>query len=81
MPKWSVIHTINHKTDSFKLDNGKFYKYYELQKVPEVQKLEKIVVGPTRQQMTRENTVKRKFKLTGLDMTNILSTKRKPALK
>ena len=44
--------------------------------MPEVQKLEKAEVGPTRQEMTREKTVKRKFKLTGLDMANILSTKR-----
>ena len=53
-----------------------FYKYYELQKVPEVQKLEKPDMGPTRQQIARERTVKRKFKLTGLDVTNILNTKR-----
>ena len=49
--------------------------------MPEVQKLEKAEVGPTRQQMTREKTAKRKFKLTGLDMTNILSTKRRADLK
>ena len=77
LPKWSVIHKITDKNiHSYKLDNGKFYKYCELQKVPEVQKLEKAEVGPTRQEMTREKTVKRKFKLTGLDMANILSTKR-----
>ena len=77
LPKWSVIHKITDKNiHSYKLDNGKFYKYYELQKVPEVQKLEKAEVGPTRQEMAREKTVKRKFKLTGLDMANILSTKR-----
>ena len=77
MPKWSVVHRIIDKNvHSYKLDNGKFYKYYELQKVPEVQKLEKPDLGPARQRMAREKTVKRKFKLTGLDMTNILNTKR-----
>ena len=77
MPKWSVIHKIIDKNvHSYKLDNGKFYKYYELQKVPEVQKLEKPDMGPTRQQIARERTVKRKFKLTGIDMTNILNSKR-----
>ena len=77
MPKWSVIHRIIDKNvHIYKLDNGKFYKYYELQKVPEVQKLEKPDMGPTRQQIARERTVKRKFKLTGLDLTNILNTKR-----
>ena len=77
MPKWSVIHKIIYKNvHSYKLDNGKFYKYYELQKVPEVQKLERPDMGQTRQQIARERTVKRKFKLTGLDMTNILNIKR-----
>ena len=60
LPKWSVIHKITEKNiHSYKLDNGKFYKYYELQKVPEVQKLEKAEVGPTRQQVAREKTVKK----------------------
>ena len=82
LPNWSGLHTITDKNiHSYKLDNGQFYKYYELQKVQKVQKFEKKVVGPTRQHMTRETTVKRKFKLTGLDMTNILSNKRKPTLK
>ena len=83
LPKWSkTVHTtVSSQPHSYILENGKFYKYYELQKVPEVQKLEKAEVGPTRQQMVREKTVKRKFKLTGLDMTNILSTKRRPDIK
>ena len=39
LPKWSVVHKIIDKNKhSYKLDNGKFYKYYELQKVPVVQK-------------------------------------------
>ena len=66
---------------SYKLDNGKIYKYYELQKVQVVQKLEKPAVQPTRQQMAHEKTVKQKFKQSGLDPADIITTKRTPALK
>ena len=40
LPKWSkTVHTIvSSQPHSYILENGKFYKYYELQKVPEVQK-------------------------------------------
>ena len=78
LPKWSkAVHKIVEVfPHSYKLDNGKIYKYYELQKIDNVQKLEVPMIGPTREQMIREKTVKRKFKLTGLDLNNIISTKR-----
>ena len=79
LPKWSVIHKIIDKNvHSYKLDNGKFYKYYELQKVSDIQKLNEPIKGPTREQMSKERSTKRKFKLTGLDLNNIISTKRQP---
>ena len=79
LPKWSkTVHKIVEVfPHSYKLDNDKIYKYYELQKIDNVQKLEVPMIGPTREQMIREKTVKRKFKLTGLDLNNIISTKRK----
>ena len=62
LPKWSVIHKIIDKNvHSYKLDNGKFYKYYELQKVDDVQKLNEPIKGPTREQMSKERNIKRKF--------------------
>ena len=73
LPKWSVVHKIIYKnTHSYKLDNGKVYKYYELQKVPVVQKLEKPPVELTRQHMAREKTVKRKLTKEGISMENII---------
>ena len=82
LPKWSIVHTIIDKNvHSYKLDNGKFYKCYELQNVPEVQKLEKPVVQSTRQQRAQEKTVNQKFKQSGLDPADIITTKRTPALK
>ena len=73
LPKWSVVHKIIDKNvHIYKLDNGKFYKYYELQNVPEVQKLEKPAVQPTRQQMARENTVKRKLTKEGISIEDII---------
>ena len=63
---------INKNVHSYKLDTGKFYKYYELQKVHAVQTLEKPAVQPTRQQMARENTVKRKLTKEGISMENII---------
>ncbi len=72
LPKWSkTIHKIIEVfPHSYKLDNGKIYKYYELQKIDHVQKLEVPMIVPTREQMIRQKTVKRKFKLTGLDLNN-----------
>ena len=47
---------------SYKQDNGKFYKYYELQKVYDVQKLDKPDDGPTRLEMKNRNVAKRQLK-------------------
>ena len=69
LPNWSIVHKIIDKhVHSYKLDNGKFYKYYGLQNVPEVQKLEKPAVELTRQHMARENTVKRKLTKEGISI-------------
>ena len=81
LPKWSVVHKIIDKNvHSYKLDNGKFYKYYELQKVSEIQKLNEPIKGPTREQMSKERNIKRKFARSGLDKEDILDTlrERKP---
>ena len=61
LPKWSkttqtIVQTFPH---SYMLDNNKTYKYYELQKVDNVQKLEKPMTGPSREKMRQQRTVKR----------------------
>ena len=79
LPKWSkTVHSVVEVyPHSYKLDNDKVYKYYELQKVDTVQKLEKPMVGPTREQMIKERSVKRKFRQSGLDEADIVNTVRK----
>ena len=67
---------IDKNVHSYKLHNGKIYKYYELQNVPEVQKLEKPAVELTRQHTARENNVKRKLTKEGICMENIIDHSR-----
>ena len=78
LPTWSkIVHTIVEAYEhSYKLDNGKVYRYYELQKVDNIQKLDKSPSGPTREQMKKERTVKRRFKKEGIDMSVITTAKR-----
>ena len=78
LPKWSKsVHTIvDAYQHSYKLDNGKTYKYYELQRVDYVQKLDQPDIGPTRQQLITQRSVKKKFKLTGLNKEDIVNVPR-----
>ena len=79
LPKWSkTVHKIvdtNHH--SYKLDNDKTYKYYELQKVDNVQKLEKLLIGPTIETIRKQNSIKRKQKKESIDLGNIINENRK----
>ena len=79
LPRWSkMIHTIISKTPhTYTLDNHKVYKYYELQKVNDVQKHEKEFILPTREEMIKSNKNKRKFEREGLDMNDIIDNKRR----
>jgi len=78
LPKWSkVIHKIVSKNyHSYVLDNDKTYKYYELQRVGDVQKLEKPTTEPTREQMKKDITVKRRQNKEGIEKSNIVAEKR-----
>ena len=78
LPKWSkVVHTITNKNvHSYKLDNGSTYKYYELQKIKNNEDLNKISKLPTREDLRKKNTIKRKLKRENIDLTNILTQKR-----
>ena len=62
---------------SYILNNGKSYKYYELQKVNQVNQLQKQTQEPTREKMQEQRIKQRRFKKSGLDKENILTTKRK----
>ena len=74
LAKWSkTVHKIISYTEhSYTLDNGKVYKYYELQKVNDVEKLERPSAEPTREQMRKVRTSQRKFNKEGLDKSMIL---------
>ena len=74
LAKWSkTVHKIISNTEhSYTLDNGKTYKYYELQKVNIIQKLERPITEPTREQMKKVRTNLRKFNREGLDKSIIL---------
>ena len=74
LAKWSkTVHKIISYTEhSYTLDNGKVYKYYELQKVNDVEKLERPSTEPTREQMRKARTSERRFNKEKLDKSMIL---------
>ena len=83
LPRWSkTIHSISEsKPHSYILDNGKEYKYYQLQKINAVELHE-----PRRtrakdneksiQQLRRSNTIKRRLNKEGVDLANVTTGKR-----
>ena len=74
LAKWSKsVHKIISNTEhSYTLDNEKVFKYYELQKVKEVERLERPHTEPTREQLRKQRTSERRFRLEGLDKSMIL---------
>ncbi len=69
LPKWSkeVHKIIDNKVHSYKLDNGKFYKYYQLQGVNGVETFEPPKIQPrqpTRENLRKDNRVRRTLILT-----------------
>ena len=72
--KWSktVLKIVSNTEHTYKLENGNYYKYYELQKVDDVQKIEKPPTGLSREQMKKDRTSERRFRLEGLDKSMIL---------
>ena len=75
LPKWSkVVHTIISKTEhTYTLDNNKKYKYYDLQKVNDVQKLDTPPSVLTIEQFKKDRTSERRFRLEGSDKSMILN--------
>ena len=74
LPKWShEIHKIvDIKGNKYILDNGKSYRYNELQIIHNIVEN----AQPMREQIRKENKSKRNFKKSGLNITDILTTKR-----
>ena len=80
LPSWSsTIHKIENKNlHSYMLDNGKTYKYYELQKVNNVQGYEKEHINePTREIIRKDNKRNELFVRENLDTSKIINTERK----
>ena len=75
LPKWSkVIHKIISNTPhTYTLNSNKVYKYYELQKVNDVKKLDTPVITPSREALRKERTSERRFNREGLDINMILN--------
>ena len=69
LAKWSqTVHKIISNTEhSYTLDNGKVFKYYEIQKLNELGRLERPHIEPTREQMRKERTSQRRLIREGLD--------------
>ena len=77
-PSWSrTVHTnVSSSLHNYTLDNGKTYKYHEIQLVTVVRKLDKPQEGPSRETMTKDQGMKRKLRREPMDLENILNTKR-----
>ena len=75
LPHWSkTVHRIINKNEhSYILDNGKTYKYYELQLVKGVNRLDLPVAEPTREQLRKTRISERRFRSEGLDKNMILN--------
>ena len=74
LPKWSkIIHKIVSQTEhTYTLDNGKMYKYYELQLVNSVESISREAKEPTREEMKKKITSLRRFNKEGLDKSMII---------
>ncbi len=79
LPKWSKItHKVSSHTEhTYTLDNGKLFKYYELQMVKENEHVTRAAKEPTREELRRENHNKRTLRKEGIDLSNIITGKRK----
>ena len=77
-PKWSSkIHTIKEaQLNSYTLDNGQKYKYYQLQKV-NISNEEKHKREQQIKEIKKQNLIKRRLNKESVDVQNILKRKRK----
>jgi hypothetical protein len=78
IPKWShKIYTIKEiKGNSYLLDNGKLYKYYQIMKVDLTDNDERKRIEE-RQEIKKQRTIKRRLNKESIDLDNIIKRKRK----
>jgi len=78
LPKWSkqTHKIVSHTEHSYTLDNGKVYKYYEVQLVKENEHITREAKEPTREELRKENHNERALRREGIDLSNIISKKR-----
>ena len=78
LPSWSrTVHTnVSSSLHNYTLDNGKTYKYHEIQLVTVVRKLDKPQEGPSRETMKKDQGIKRKLRIENIDLGNISNEKR-----
>ena len=78
--KWAKeINTITDKKEhSYKLDNGKWYRYYQLQKVEETENIKKMgrPTKHTMETLKKTNTIKRRLNKEDVSLKNIIKEKR-----
>ena len=74
LAKWSkTVHKIVSKTEhTYTLDSGKAFKYYKIQIVNNVKKLERPHTEPTREQLRKQRTSDRRLIMEGLDKRMII---------
>ena len=71
-----MVHKIISQTEhTYTLDNGNVFKYYELQKVDNVHTIPNTNIEPTREQLKKKNTIKRKLNNEGIDQ-QVINEKR-----
>ena len=71
-----MVHKIISQTEhTYTLDNGNTYKYYELQKVDNVHTIPSTNTAPTREELKKKATIKRKLNIEGIDQ-HVINEKR-----
>ena len=78
LPKWSkMLHKITLNTEhTYTLDNGKTFKYYELQHVKNNEHITREAKEPGREQLMKENRVRRTLHKEGIEPRTVTSEKR-----
>ena len=74
LPKWSkqTHKIVSHTEHTYTLDNGRSYKYYELQLVKDAEHILRPSTEPTREELRKQKTSERRFNKEGLDKNMIL---------
>ena len=71
-----MVHKIISQTEhTYTLVNGNTYKYYELQKVDRVHTFPSANTAPTREELKKKATIKRKLNNEGIDQ-HVINEKR-----